>query len=279
MKKFNNNENKLKSALIWLLIFGMPLLMEMSTHKPLPIWIKGICWWGLCGVIMYYLLQLVLLNKRSLPKKYDIADLKHANAISHLLKTDKNAYKYSQDRDALIAFMVYTYFGGNEVAITDDMARLFEKQLRWKDLYLDHGLNADKTAMLPEDERANLTKKLNEEAKIYTWIPLIDIKESLKESSACLDMTKPSIRLERVKFELDLDINNVIACPINEFYTGGEFSTDQILIIEQDRYVNEVVKYSDAGTELVIQGKLLFAVTNPNLLLEAVVEVSQNVDN
>lgn len=186
--------------------------------------------------------------------------LKHANALSSIMKTHKDAYKFSQDKESLIAFMIYTYLGGDDVKITDDMARLFEKQLRMKDLFLDIGLNADKTAMLPEEEHAKLQKQLDEEAKVFVWIPVIDVLESLSEGATCLDIKAPSITLAKSKFEDGVNFHNVIACPVNEYYTGSEFTKDQILIIEQDRYVNEVISYSHGNDELIISGKLLFTI-------------------
>lgn len=189
-----------------------------------------------------------------------IVPLNHANALSSILKTHKDAYKFSQDKESLMAFMIYTYLGGADVKITDDMARLFEKQLRMKDLYLDTGLNADKTAMLPEDEHANLIKQLAEEAKIFVWIPVVDVLESLNEGATCLDIKVPSITLARTRFDDGVDFHNVIACPVNEYYTGSEFTKDQVLIVEQDRYINIVIEYSQNDKEIIINGKLLFAV-------------------
>lgn len=189
-----------------------------------------------------------------------LAPLKYANALSSILKTHKNAYKFSQDKESLIAFLVYIYLGGDEVKITDDMARLIEKQLRMKDLYLDSGLNADKTEMLPEDERAKLRNQFHEESKVFVWIPVIDVAESLSEGATCLDIKVSSITLAKSRFEDDIDFHNVIACPVNEYYTGNQFTKDQILIVEQDRYINEIISYSHDNDELIISGKLLFAV-------------------
>lgn len=189
-----------------------------------------------------------------------VVPLKHANALSSILKTHKDAYKFSQDKESLIAFMIYTYLDGKDVRITDDMARLFEKQLRMKDLYLDSGLNADKTAMLPEEEHAKLQKQLDEEAKVFVWIPVVDVPESLSEGATCLDIKVPSITLAKSKFDDDVNFHDVIACPVNEYYIGSEFTKDLILIVEQDRYVNEVIGYSHNEQELIINGKLLFTV-------------------
>ena len=190
--------------------------------------------------------------------------LKRADALSSIMKTHKEAYKFSQDKDSLIAFLVYTYLGGDEVKINDDMARLIEKQLRIKDFFLDNGLNADKTALLPDDELAELKRKHHEEAEVYTWIPLIDTLESLNEGATCLDIKMPSIMLIKARFDDEVNFNNVIACPVNEYYSGSDFTKDQILIVDQDRYVNEVIRYKDGEQELTIRGKLLFAVTNFN---------------
>ena len=190
--------------------------------------------------------------------------LKHSNALSSIMKTHKDAYKFSQDKDSLIAFLVYTYLGGDEIRINDDMARLIEKQLRMKDFFLDIGLNSDKTALLPANELAELKRKHHEEAEIYTWIPLIDTLESLNEGATCLDIKRPSITLAKARFNDEMNFHNVIACPVNEYYSGSDFTKDQILIIDQDRYVNEVIQYKNGEQELTIRGKLLFAVTNFN---------------
>ncbi len=261
MKLKKNKNGFIKETLRWIII-GVSLVILWLNPK------INTNWTFLLLGLTFFIPDLVanffgLVSKSPRMKSvHTQVPLKHSNALSSIMRTHKDAYKFSQDKDSLIAFLVYTYLGGDEIRINDDMARLIEKQLRIKDFILDNGLNADKTALLPANELAELKRKEHAEAEIYIWIPLIDTLESLNEGATCLDITMPSITLAKARFNDEMNFHNVIACPVNEYYSGSDFTKDQILIIDQDRYVNEVIQYKNGEQELTIRGKLLFAVTS-----------------
>lgn len=193
-------------------------------------------------------------TKKQIPVKHDIAILKNANALSTILTTSKINYQFDDDKDALIAFMVYTFLGGKDVRIEDDMARLMEKQLRIVDFYLDTGQNTEVNSIMKEND------------KKYVFIPFINVSESLHFNSAVLDMYKPSIPIKRDQIDSEIKPVNLIALPINEFYRGTEFNTNQILIVEQNKFVNEVISYNNDNSIFTVNGRILFATSKVNYI-------------
>lgn len=236
--------NKVKSILIWTLIFFGFAVIAKHNSKSIVAFAVIYC----CiefGVLFYK-------NRRkntiSIPtKKYDVMDLKDVKTLESILKTNKLAYQFEEDKDALGAFMMYTFLGGQNVDISNDMARLFEKHLRVEDFYLDI------------DEDTEQGKEMRNNQKDYIFVPFIDVMESLEHNRLVFDMYKPSAKVPKIRLDGGIKDFDLIACKVDEYCEYEQFIKGDILIVEQGKYVNEVITYKSNDKEITVYGRILFA--------------------
>lgn len=243
------NNNVIKSILIWTLIFlGFAVISKQQNKNYKFIVAFAVIYFCVRFSILFY----NNLRKRTTAtpaKKYDLMALKDVRTLESILKTNKLAYQFDEDKDALGAFMMYTFLGGQNVNISNDMARLFEKHLRIEDFYLDIG------------EDTEQGKEMRDNQKDYIFVPFIDILESLQYNKLVFDMYKPSIKVPKIRLDEGIKDFDLIACKVNEHYYGDQFINNDILIIEQGKYVNEIITYKLDDKEITIYGRILFALS------------------
>lgn len=248
------NSNVIKSILIWTFIFlGFAVISKQQNKNYKFIVAFAVIYFCVRFGILFY----NNLRKRAtfIPtKKYDMMDLKDVRTLESILKTNKLAYQFDEDKDAMNAFMIYTFLGGKNVHISNDMARLFEKQLRLEDFYLD--IKAD----------TDLGKAMRTNQKSYSFVPFIDVQESLQYDKLVFDMNKLSVKVPKTKLDEGIKDFDLIACKVNEYYHGDQFTRNDILVIEQGKYVNEIITYKLDDKEISIYGRILFALSEAQYL-------------
>lgn len=241
--------NKVKSILIWTAIFlGFAAISKhQNKNYKLIVAIAVIYCCARFGILIYNNLRK---KTTAIPaKKYDVMDLKGVRTLESVLKTNKLAYQFEEDKDALGAFMMYTFLGGQNVNISNDMARLFEKHLRVEDFYLD--INGD----------TEQGKEMRKNQKDYIFVPFIDTLESIEHNKLVFDMYKPSVKVPKIRLDDGVRDFDLIACKINEYCEDDQLITGDILIVEQGKYVNEVITYKTNDKEITVYGRILFALS------------------